>query len=159
MGGFLALQATPPAPRTRAPREADAARPGGGRVLVVDDEEDIRETLRDVLASALGVEVDAAASAFEAQALIQGGRRYDVVLTDERMPGMRGTALLAWLREAAPHSRGVLMSAFYEEYVGRDLAARTGATHFVRKPIDLAQLLGILREGLEGLGEGPPPAN
>lgn len=88
-----------------APAEAGDARPAGesrhrGRVLVVDDEPDLAEALAALLAEE-GLDVDLAESGRAAQALI-AARRYDLLLSDLRMPDLDGPALFAWLREVQP---------------------------------------------------------
>lgn len=89
-------QALPPqSPAASLP--APAAR---GRILVVDDERLIREVMRRLLGR--DHEVTTAASGQEAQALIQGGAHFDLVLCDLMMPEMSGMALHAWMTEHSP---------------------------------------------------------
>ena len=130
-------------------------------ILVVDDEPDIREALQQILEDSLGAKVDVASDGAEAKRRLES-ETYDVVLTDERMPRMRGSDLLRWLQEFRPSTVRILMSAYFESFTGRDVAQKSGAAHFVRKPIDLRELLPLLRKGMgEGsdAARGPPPAN
>ena len=66
-------------------------------ILVVDDEPDIRDNLRDILTD-LGYDVDTAADGAEALDLV-GKKHYDVALLDLRMPGMDGLELYRRIKE------------------------------------------------------------
>jgi DNA-binding NtrC family response regulator len=113
-------------------------------VLVIEDEEKLRRTVGLHLASA-GYEVRAAASAEE-------GIRYagdmDLVLTDLKLPGMNGLALLEKLREQNTHAPVIVMSAFgtVENAVE---AMRKGAVDFLPKPFSLDHLTIVVEKALE----------
>jgi CheY-like chemotaxis protein len=116
-------------------------------VLVVDDDPDIRETLREVI-EAEGFPVVTAAhgrAALEALAL---GLRPSLILLDLMMPAMSGWDVLAALREdrALAEIPVAVISASGEK------APPPGATHFLRKPIELDALLDVLRDPR---GRGP----
>jgi CheY-like chemotaxis protein len=105
VGEDVAVQTDPP---------DGAARPSpvglrGARVLVVDDEPDIREMIRACLEPQGAHVVEAP----DAQAAYAEACRatFDVVLTDHRMPGVAGPELLAWLRREGRLRGAVLMSA------------------------------------------------
>jgi DNA-binding NtrC family response regulator len=109
----------------------------GMTVLVVDDE----QTQRTVLSGFLGKRghtVMEAGSAAEAIKRV-GTSPVDVVLTDLKMPGMTGIELLKELRQRAPDTTVVIMTAF-GTIEGAVEAMRTGAYDFLSKPIDLEQL-------------------
>ena len=80
---------------TPAPRQT-----GRGRVLVVDDEEQIRKALRRVLGR--HHDVVTVASAREARALLEVSRDFDMILCDVMMPEMTGVELHGWLVATAP---------------------------------------------------------
>jgi DNA-binding NtrC family response regulator len=113
-------------------------------VLVIEDEEKLRRTVGLHLASA-GYEVRAAASAEE-------GIRYagdmDLVLTDLKLPGMNGLALLEKVREQNTHAPVIVMSAFgtVENAVE---AMRKGAVDFLPKPFSLDHLTIVVEKALE----------
>jgi len=118
------------------------------RVLVVDDDPGIRYTLREIL-EAEGLQVDEAASGEEALA------RYEatpaaLVLTDLRMPGMDGIALLRALAARAPAPRVVLLTAHGSERQAVE-AMKAGAHDYFRKPFDVEELLAVVRRALEAV--------
>ena len=103
------------------------------RVLIVDDEENIREMTRLAL-EAVGYEVDEAGSGLEAFAVIGADESWDAVLLDQKMPGMVGTEVLRRLKVMLPTAPVIMMTA----YASVDLAVeamKLGATDFVRKPM------------------------
>ncbi len=72
----------------------------GGNILVVDDEQSILDVLRDILDIG-GFAVDCTSDSFEAIRLIEDGK-YDLVLTDIRMPKIDGRELYGIIVEKAP---------------------------------------------------------
>jgi CheY-like chemotaxis protein len=108
-------------------------------VLVVDDDPDIRETLRDVI-DAEGFVVTCAENGREALALLGVGLRPALVVLDLMMPAMSGWEVLAAIR--ADRALADLPVAVMSAAGAR--AAPAGATWFLRKPIDLDALLALL---------------
>jgi len=127
-----------------APAPLRAVPPPGARphVLVVEDEESVRE----LLASALernGFSVTAVGSAEEAVGFAPG--TYDVLLSDISLPGMNGVALAKRILRAAPDARVLLMSGYArEEYLtpADDLP-------FIGKPFTTRAIVDRLRSVLE----------
>src|ERR1700737_4950770 len=81
------------------------------RVLIVDDEENIRQMTRLVLETA-GYEVGEAASGLEAFAIIGGDDSWDAVLLDQKMPVMVGTEVLRRIRVMLPSVQIIMMTAY-----------------------------------------------
>ena len=81
------------------------------RVLVVDDNEAIRELVETVLLDA-GYEIAAASSGFEASEVAARLGRVDLLLTDERMPGMLGHELAQRLRRLEPALKVLYFTGF-----------------------------------------------
>jgi len=120
------------------------------RVLIIDDEENIREMTRLALETA-GYEVGEARSGLEAFAIIGSDESWDAVLLDQKMPGMVGTEILRRLKVMLPAARVIMMTA----YASVDLAVeamKLGATDFVRKPMTPE----ILRNALAAALAKPP---
>ena len=107
------------------------------RVLVADDKENFLHLLRTVLGGTCDVSV--AEEGQHALALALAGD-FDVVVTDIRMPGLDGFALLQELKRAKPEVEVVLMTAFGS--VERAVEAmRAGAYHYLTKPFDPEEAL------------------
>jgi DNA-binding NtrC family response regulator len=114
-------------------------------ILVVDDDPSIRQALLNALASEF--EVRAAETAERALALLAESAP-DVVLSDVRMPGLDGLALLRLLKERAPSVDVVMMSAF-DDMATVVAAMRGGAVDFLTKPLDLHDLRRVVRRVLD----------
>jgi DNA-binding NtrC family response regulator len=110
-------------------------------ILVVDDDARIRESLQRVLSSDRTTVriVDSAEAALAAV----GRSLPDLVVTDVRMPGMDGLALLRLLKERAPTVDVALMTA-YDDLPTVAEAMREGAADFLVKPLDLHQLRTVV---------------
>jgi len=108
------------------------------RILVVDDEPDVREMLSLALAQA-GYEVDEAADGFAALAKVSRYRP-DVVVTDLRMPGMTGVDLLQRLRRIHGDVPVILQTGL-ETWDLCTAAEAYGAVTCLVKPIDVEDLV------------------
>lgn len=105
-------------------------------VLLVEDEESIRESLVELFESE-GVETVAAATVAEAQRCL-GGRVVDLVVTDIRLGSQRdgGLQVMGAAGILAADAPIIVLTAFPDED-NRLAAQRLGATHFLQKPVDL----------------------
>jgi len=111
-----------------------------GRVLVVDDQEDIREMARIILAGA-GYDVDLARDGGEALSLVVDGD-YDLVLLDINMPGLDGWATLRLLRaDEALASTRVAMFSIKGEVRDKVASLQEGAVDFITKPFGVDELI------------------
>jgi two-component system, OmpR family, phosphate regulon response regulator OmpR len=125
-----------------------------GRILVVDDEPDVRETLREYL-EASGFEVYVAGDGDGVRKVVEK-RRIDVVLMDLNLPGEDGLALTRQLR--ATHSMGVIMITAAGQTVDRIVGLEMGADDYIPKPFDLREVLARVRSLLRRLQERPRAA-
>ena len=112
-----------------------------GRILVVDDEQNMRTTLADILADE-GFDVSTAESGERAVKLCRR-EAFDTVLMDVRMPGIDGIEACRRIRELRPETRVILMSAYSVEQLVED-SLREGIVAFLRKPLDAERLLELL---------------
>jgi DNA-binding response OmpR family regulator len=103
------------------------------RVLIIDDEENIRQMIRLTLEAA-GYEVGEAEDGIEAFAILGGDPAWNVVLLDQRLPLMEGTEVLRRISVLVPSARVVMMTAFASVELAVEVM-KLGATDFLRKPM------------------------
>ena len=119
------------------------------RIVLVDDHHEVLTSLAEFLRG-LGHDVETVGDGAVALRGIRQ-RRPDFVLTDVRMPGMDGLALLAALEETEPPVAVALMTAYSDTAVAVE-ALRHGAVDYLRKPIDVVELHALLeRLSLTGI--------
>lgn len=118
------------------------------RVLVVDDEVDILQSLKGLLELAIrGVQVTIAANGAEALRVL-ANERVDLIMTDYRMPGMDGLELLEAARSRGFACPRILLTAFPEAAMAEMGLARVGLDNFFTKPVDPDRLLAAVRRAL-----------
>ena len=103
------------------------------RTLIIDDEAHIRRMMRLTLETA-GYEVGEAADGPQGLAAFGDGATWDVVLLDQKMPGMDGLEVLRRIKEGAPTARVIMVTAFASIELAVE-AMKLGATDFMRKPM------------------------
>jgi len=113
-----------------------------GSVLIIDDEAEIRESLRTLL-EIEGYEVEAAGSGEEGLARI-GERAFDLILLDLALPDRNGLDLLAEVREQDA-SLAVIMITAYGTVENAVHAMQSGAVNFIQKPWDNEKLVADVR--------------
>ncbi len=116
------------------------------RVLVVDDEENLRLVVRTFLKRD-GYEVEVAASGEEALAFVETFGP-DVILTDVKMPRMGGLDLLATLKARGNECTVIVMSAYGNVDLALE-AMRAGAYDYIQKPFKAEEVLLTLRKAEE----------
>lgn len=117
------------------------------RILVVEDE----KSMRDLLAMMLRKEGHAVATAESADVAKQdldGGSRYDLVISDISMPGMSGLELLRHARRTASDTEVILMTAYGSKQTAIE-ALNDGASYYVEKPFDLDEMKAVVRRTVE----------
>jgi len=117
------------------------------RILVVDDEETIREIVSSMLSTAQ-FQTRQAASGLEALALLESGEDFDLVLSDLLMAEMDGLALLERSKERFPDVPVVMVTAVNDIQAALQ-ALRNGAYDYLLKPFEREQLLATVRRALE----------
>jgi DNA-binding NtrC family response regulator len=115
-------------------------------ILIVDDEP------ADLLAFSAGLaerhrelQIDTAATAEEAMEALRA-KEYNVILSDIRLPGMDGVSFLKELNQTSPELPVVLVTGVATE---RQVEAkREGVFAFIEKPVDLDELVSVIRQAL-----------
>jgi DNA-binding response OmpR family regulator len=132
-------------------RESDGPRP---RVLVVDDDHDLRELIRSSLEIA-GFDAFDAADGREAMGLFVD-RSPDVVVTDIFMPEMDGLELLMKLREFLPRVPVIVISGGgqHRDRTSVRAALALGAVELLTKPCDMNDVVAAVRRALDGASAG-----
>jgi CheY-like chemotaxis protein len=147
-----AAQPAAPAPPVPAPSALT------GRVLVVDDNPEVRAMLEDVLTS-LGYATRTAADGATAVRSVLD-EAPDVVLLDVYMPGLSGVGALPTIVALAPHAKVIMISgAANEDVLKRSLAF--GAHDYVTKPFEISSLSRAIETALamRRLETGPEPSS
>lgn len=116
------------------------------RILVIDDERSIRNTLKDIL-EVESYQVDVAESGVEARNVLKT-QSYDVIFSDIKMPQMDGVELLQTLREDGVETPIIMISGHGNIETAVD-CIKKGAYDFIEKPIDLNRLLIVVRNALD----------
>lgn len=119
---------------------------GKSQILIVDDEPDIREVLELTLGR-MNLETRSAANVEEARHLLEQFR-FDLCLTDMRLPDGNGIGLVKHIQESYPNMPVAVITAFgnMETAIA---ALKAGAFDFVSKPLDLNDLRNIVRSALK----------
>jgi response regulator RpfG family c-di-GMP phosphodiesterase len=116
------------------------------RVLIVDDE----KFIRDILADFLGMEgyvVRTAEDGAAALSELHAGR-YDLIISDLKMPRMGGIELLEQIATAAPNALTVIMTGFGTVETAID-AMKRGAYDYILKPFKVEEVIHVVQRGLE----------
>jgi putative nucleotidyltransferase with HDIG domain len=117
------------------------------RILVVDDEEAIREIVCAIL-SAAGYSWKQASSGIEALALLNSGEQFELMLSDLMMADLDGIGLLERTKERFPDMPVVMVTAVHDISVAL-AAIRNGAYDYLLKPFEREQLLNAVGRALE----------
>jgi len=126
------------------------------RILVVDDDGEMRALLVDVLGDE-GYDVVEAANGAEALIRLRADSFAAIVL-DKNMPGLSGLDLMPGLRVVCPETPVILITAFGDVATYME-AMEKGAYEYVFKPFRMEELLRILRRALpSGARSGPSPS-
>ncbi|MBV8858733.1 MAG: response regulator [Acidobacteria bacterium] len=116
------------------------------RILIIDDEENIRRVTRLTLEAA-GYEVGEAADGERGLEAFGDGAGWDAVLLDQRMPGLDGLETLRQLKQRRPDARVIMSTAYASIELAVD-AMKLGAADFVRKPMTPEILRGAVAAAL-----------
>jgi YesN/AraC family two-component response regulator len=115
------------------------------KLLIVDDEPDMLDFLERVFRA--DYEVTRAGGADEALALLHGGT-FDILVTDQKMPGVSGVELLERIAETQPNLVKVLLSGFTDVPEIQRAVDRCGIHNYVVKPVDSSRLREAIEEAI-----------
>ena len=116
------------------------------RILVVDDDETIRTTMKAILEDE-GYLVDLAGTGKEAIKKTQE-KNYNVALLDIRLPDMEGVELLKLMKDGVPRTRKIMVTGYpsMQNAIG---ALNKNADAYLLKPVDVEKLLNTVKEQLQ----------
>lgn len=116
------------------------------RVLLVDDEEDFRETLQKRLLNRK-LQVDTAENGYKALELLQA-KDFDVIVLDVKMPGLDGIDTLKEIKIKKPDVEVIMLTGHASVESGIQ-GMQLGAFDYVMKPVPLDELLDKMRQAYE----------
>lgn len=126
------------------------------RVLTVDDEKDIRESIKQLLELTLkDVEVVTAEDGEDALRILSAGH-FDLILTDYKMPKMDGLTFLKKAMKTHPDVPRLMLTAYPDPALAARAVKEAGVGLFVAKPFDMDYLLDVVRSILPGHRPGRP---
>ena len=122
--------------------------PAASSVLVVDDEPDILDSIKELLTTEIpNVKVHGALNGPEAVRIL-GTEQIDVILCDYRMPGMDGLQVLIEARRLAPDAARILITAYPELQLAVRAINEAQIQNFLTKPVQPNQLLEVLNAAI-----------
>lgn len=116
------------------------------RILIVDDDEDMRSLLKDLLEED-GFETECASNGFDALQEV-AGRDFDLIITDIAMPGLTGWDILPGIRRLRPGAPVIVMSSLASSHVHRR-SLEGGATGYLEKPIRIEKLRSLIHRHIK----------
>ena len=119
------------------------------RILVVDDEPDVREAVATLLETFLDHPRVRQASSGDEGLRVLRNEGADLIVTDFKMPGMNGAEFLAQALRMAPGTPHILVTAFDREAV-QSLGGSAAGTRIVHKPFEPSHLLDVVDQVLSG---------
>ena len=128
------------------PAEGSAIRHSGGRIIIVDDEQGIRDLLRDNLEEE-GYICYAAGSAEEALKIL-AAQTVELAIVDIMMPEMTGLSLFGYIKELYPDVAVIFATAVNDANLGVQ-SLKDGASDYIVKPVTRKRLLQEAQDALE----------
>jgi two-component system response regulator HydG len=116
------------------------------RIIIVDDDENIRKTMQTILEDE-GYVVDLAVTGNEAIKMTQE-TVYNIALLDIRLPDMEGVELLKLIKDNVPRTRKIMVTG-YPSMQNAISALNKNADAYLVKPVDVEKLLNMVKEQLQ----------
>ncbi|WP_413560711.1 response regulator [Bdellovibrio sp. HCB209] len=117
-----------------------------GKLLIIDDEEDLREVLTVILEDS-AQQIDTAANGIEGIEKLKTGH-YDAVLSDEKMPKKSGIEVLKWMRENGINTPFIMHTGYGQKDIMQE-AQRLGVFALIDKPWDEKKLIKTVETALQ----------
>ncbi len=115
------------------------------RILIVDDDESIRNTVKIILEDE-GYNVDVASTGYEAIKMTEK-TAYNIALLDIRLPDMEGVELLKLMKDNVPRTRKIMVTG-YPSMQNAITALNKNADAYLIKPVDVEKLLSTVKDQL-----------
>jgi DNA-binding NtrC family response regulator len=124
---------------------------GTERIMLIDDEEKVRNVERDILSS-LGYKIEAFAGPLEAlEHFTAHSDRIDLVITDMTMPKMTGDKLAQKIMALRPDMPVILCTGF-SDLINEEAAMALGIKKYITKPVIMHSFGRSVRDVLDGIG-------
>jgi len=124
------------------------------RILVVDDEEDVRVSLSNLIGRHFTCEVDKAGNGQEALEKLKGSK-FDLVVVDIKMPGLSGIDVIREAMKFTPQTKFLAISAYDSDDIAGE-AIKAGAVDFIHKPQTAEGVERKVRDILKKIGKYSP---
>ena len=143
---FTVLLPQEAAPLAQSAAAGTEPRFDGRSVLLVEDEQDIRELMREVLES-LGMKVHEATDGSQAVKAAEGLKRIDLLFCDVALPGLMGVEVADRVQKLHPEAAVIFTSGHGESYL-KQVGLELKKVHFVEKPSSRMVIVGKIKEAL-----------
>ena len=120
---------------------------GKTRVLIVDDDVGMTETLLDIF-NDIGFDVSVANNGYEAIEMIREGV-YDVTLMDIKMPGINGVETFKEVKRIRPTMKVIMMTGYSVDDLIKE-ALKEGAYDVIHKPLDIDKVMNSIKSATKG---------
>ncbi|GAB4579730.1 MAG: hypothetical protein Fur0022_24690 [Anaerolineales bacterium] len=125
------------------------------QILVVDNQREASKMIRTGIQT-LGTDFNVATAMSGEEALLEARlRKFDLVISEVRLPGMSGVELVRKLRSAKPDTKAILVTHSIDRYIRRE-AADVGIENLLQKPLEISEMLNEVQRVL-GLGGQSAP--
>ncbi len=122
---------------------------GTETILVVEDEEDVRELISEALSNQGYDVIEAENGEVGLKRMFENKDRIDMIVSDLIMPQMSGKAMAATILEAIPRTKILFMSGYTDDMIAKNGILIEG-THFIQKPFKLRDLLVRVKSIIDG---------